>query len=151
MHDAIRANPAIENIALRYRAIGQEYFSLEHTIANYLRYSGFNIQNHEINPLISIYVPQQNDPSQIKTMPLNSDGDLAPKEKKSISMLEARIFTLDLLSKQLSPKTSRQIKEEMNLKGLEINKHSLKAVLTKMKKEGLIQNDIEKGGWIIVS
>ena len=143
MHNAIKANPAMESIVMRYKMLGYEYFSLEHTIANYLRHSGFIIDNQQINPLFSLFIPLQRAEQENKSVtPIPEKVEL-----KMVSMSEAKDIVLDILVKESSPKTSRQIKEKMNIISYDVNKHSLKAVLTDMKKEGLIEKETK--GWII--
>lgn len=169
MIDTIILNPAMDRIAMRHKALSFELLSLSHTIANFLKYSNFTIEHDQVNFLLSFYNPpipaqqtvnsQQNDQSTADTSSVlkeagkdfeKKEGKLTDQARKiTITMAKAREMALDLLKKQTAAKTLGQIKEFINEKGFDINKNSLKAVLTNMKKEGLIENSPEKGGWFI--
>ncbi len=175
MLNAIRSNGPVERMVMRHKALNAELLSLSHSIANYLRYSDFQIEPDQVNFLLSYYNPQPQEVPQVT----NSQQDIEvnvgevqiqktelPKQQKQqeeklapatpsqkLSMAQARGIVLDILKKYEGIKRLKLgvIKELIDKRNLEINKHSLKAILTNMKKEGLIENDPEKGGWALLA
>lgn len=156
MLNTIIANPAMERIALKNKALNFETLSLNHTLANFLKYSGFTIEPEQVNLLLSFYNPpvQQEQNQAVShqnngSSPLPKQAELKPIKRK-INMLEAKKIIADILKKQTKGKTVGEINGLLQENAFEIGYSSLKAVLTRMRKEGIIDNDKEQGGWFLL-
>jgi len=138
--------PAMEQIALRNKAINFELLSLNHTLANFLKYSGFTIEPDQINWLLTFHNPQV----QQQQNQTNNQAELKPIKQK-INMSEAKKIIPEILKKHTEGKTVSEVDKLLKDNGYEIGFSSLKAVLTDMRKKGVIDNDPEQGGWLLIN
>lgn len=158
MLETIRSNGPIERMSQKRIALSDELLSLDHSIANFLKYSDFIIEHNQVGLLLTFYRNQQANSIDNNVKPESSTTDMPTQDipqslsgvsKKTLSMSEAKNIVIEILSKQTKGITISEIIELLNNRGMSINKNSLKAVLTNMKKSKYIENDSGKGGWFI--